>query len=238
MSYPYDNPALSMNTIWNSGSYTPDVVVRNIRDNYTPINKNAIRNSIGQQISLVQNFVNSKKLGREELPIESGYITNLLATYLISENTYCSGSARIDGNTTLNGNLLVNNGDSTGTFNNLFVTNQISEYFYVVNSARVDGTLTVNSGIFVNQPDTTGVFENIVATNYIGDYSYITNSSRVAGNLIVDSTGTFSELGIIGNFGCNNATPTGIASYVSGTDAAAITAIKQILINNGFMTAS
>lgn len=77
MSYPYDLPSLSMSTIWNSGSYKPTDVVRTIRDNFTPINKNSMVNSVGQEISLVQNYVNSKYLGREELPIISGFIKEL-----------------------------------------------------------------------------------------------------------------------------------------------------------------
>lgn len=77
--YPNDNPSESMTTIWNSGSYTPDIIVRKIIDNYTPINKNSMRNSVGQEISLVQNFVNSKYIGRPEIPVISGYITNLIS---------------------------------------------------------------------------------------------------------------------------------------------------------------
>lgn len=78
MSYPYDNPSLSMSTVWQSGNYTPNDVVRVIRDNYTPVNKNSMRNSVGQEISLLQNYVNSKFLGREDIPINTGYISNLI----------------------------------------------------------------------------------------------------------------------------------------------------------------
>lgn len=77
MSYPYDNPSLTMSSTWNSGSYTPDEVVKNIRDNYTPINKNGMRNSVGHQISLIQNYINSKYIGRSDIPIEKGFIQNL-----------------------------------------------------------------------------------------------------------------------------------------------------------------
>lgn len=77
MAYPYDPPAPTMDSIWNSGSYTPEDMVVYIRDNYTPVNKTSMRNSVGYQISLVQNFVNEQMLGREELPVQTGYIYNL-----------------------------------------------------------------------------------------------------------------------------------------------------------------
>jgi hypothetical protein len=74
MAYPFDYPSESMSTVWNSGQYTPEDVVVYIRDNYTPINKTAMRNSLGYQVSLVQNYVNSHYLGRDTLPIDSGFI--------------------------------------------------------------------------------------------------------------------------------------------------------------------
>lgn len=76
--YPYDTPSIDMSTCWQSGNYKPSDVVRVIRDNYTPVNKNAMRNSVGQEISYVQNFVNSKMLGRTNLPVATGYIQEVL----------------------------------------------------------------------------------------------------------------------------------------------------------------
>jgi uncharacterized protein YbcI len=83
MSYPFDSPSELMSTTWISGSYTPDNVVKNIRDNYTPINKNTIRNSLGSQISSIENFVNTKYLGRSGVAIESGFINNLVVMTLM-----------------------------------------------------------------------------------------------------------------------------------------------------------
>lgn len=99
MAYPYDSPAYAMNTIWNSGSYTPDTIVKNIRDDYTPINKNSMRNSVGHQLSLVQNFVNTKYLGRPGLPVNSGYIEfisgyNIQSTWF--ENPWTTGAVTVD----------------------------------------------------------------------------------------------------------------------------------------------
>lgn len=80
MSYPYSTPSMSMDTIWTSGQYTPENVVTYIRDDQTPINKNSMRNSLGYQLSLVQNFVNSHFLGRSEVPVNSGYLSNIYVT--------------------------------------------------------------------------------------------------------------------------------------------------------------
>lgn len=75
--YPQGSPAFDMSTNWQSGEFSPDTIVRTIRDNYTPINKNSMRNSVGQEISLVQNYVNSHYLGREDIPIQTGFINEL-----------------------------------------------------------------------------------------------------------------------------------------------------------------
>lgn len=86
MAYPYDLPAEKISNIWNSGSYTPEEVVKYIRDNYTPVNKTSMRNSVGYQISSVQNYVNSHYLGRSTIPVESGYIQKLYSSGLIQIN--------------------------------------------------------------------------------------------------------------------------------------------------------
>jgi hypothetical protein len=77
--YPNDYTSISMSTTWNSGSYRPNDVVRSIRDNYTPINKNSMRNSVGNEISLLQNYVNSKYLGRVDIPVASGFVNNIIS---------------------------------------------------------------------------------------------------------------------------------------------------------------
>lgn len=92
MSYPYDIPSLSMSTIWNSGSYKPTDVVRSIRDNYTPVNKNSMVNSVGHEISMIQNYINSKYLGRADVPVQTGYVQELISNsgniYVYNSGTY------------------------------------------------------------------------------------------------------------------------------------------------------
>lgn len=89
-----------MSTIWNSGDYTPDNTVLRIIDNVTPVNKNSIRNSIGQEISLIQNYVNSTYLGRSDTPVQSGYIQSLISNSGVIL-IYNSGTYDIDDSITI-----------------------------------------------------------------------------------------------------------------------------------------
>jgi hypothetical protein len=129
MSYPNDNPSLSMATCWQSGSYKPDDVVRCIRDNYTPVNKNSMRNSIGYEVSLVQNYVNSKMLGRSDLTIESGYIDDITSKSGFYSN-YIETSASRGGTVRsklTNSGLYLNNGDtSTSIYTNTTVPTSLT----------------------------------------------------------------------------------------------------------------
>lgn len=108
MSYPYDSPSLSMSTVWASGNYTPNDVVRVIRDNYTPVNKNSMRNSVGQEISLLQNYVNSKYLGREDTPINTGFINEVVS---LSGRFYVSTENNVDYGYLSAGELILYNGN-------------------------------------------------------------------------------------------------------------------------------
>lgn len=77
-NYPFNNPSFNMSEdIWTSGDYTPFSICRRIIDNHTPVNKNGMINSVGYEISAIQNFVNNKFLGRSGIPVESGFITKL-----------------------------------------------------------------------------------------------------------------------------------------------------------------
>ena len=77
MSYPQGIPAQDMDDIWTSGNFTPSDIVTYIRDRYTPVTRTAMRNSVGYQISLLQNWVNKVYLGRADDPVESGYFNNV-----------------------------------------------------------------------------------------------------------------------------------------------------------------
>ncbi|MCK9428850.1 MAG: hypothetical protein M0R17_02415 [Candidatus Omnitrophica bacterium] len=106
MSYPYDLPSLSMSTTWISGNFKPTDVTKKIINNFTPVNKLSMTNSVGNEISLIQNYINSKFLGRDELPIQSGYITQLKSNsgyYYI----YNSGSYDVDNSITINPSSII-----------------------------------------------------------------------------------------------------------------------------------
>ena len=55
--YPYDTPSSEISGYWSAGSYTPANVLAYIKDDFTPINKNAMVNSVGRNLSLLQTFI-------------------------------------------------------------------------------------------------------------------------------------------------------------------------------------
>lgn len=80
MSYPYGTPASGVNfsdLASSSVSFTPESAVSAIIDNYTPVNKAGMRNSVGRELALLQNFVNLRYLARFSTPINEGYISNI-----------------------------------------------------------------------------------------------------------------------------------------------------------------
>jgi hypothetical protein len=83
MSYPYDAPATNMSGYWSDGAYTPGNTVAYIKDDVTPINKNAMVNSVGKELSLIQNFVNKTYIGRENDYVGNSYLTNIHTDHLI-----------------------------------------------------------------------------------------------------------------------------------------------------------
>lgn len=86
--YPIGNPCSGIANVWE-GTFTPQQVVGAIIDNVTPINKNNMRLSVGQQISLVQNFVNANYLAREDVPVNSGFMNYLyIFKHINAEGSY------------------------------------------------------------------------------------------------------------------------------------------------------
>lgn len=140
MSYPYDFPAVSMDNIWNSGSYTPEDVVVYIRDNYTPVNKTSMRNSVGYQLSLVQNFVNEHYLGRSDLAIHSGYINYLYSSGIESSSVEVSDST--------NSITIVPNG---ATFEGAGATSSIVNDTKFIVSSSDELTQLTHTGIYIEK---------------------------------------------------------------------------------------
>jgi len=76
MTYPQGTPSSGVYDVFTDNSFTPDDVVKAIRDNHSPVNKMTMLISLGHQVSLIQNFINARYLGRSALPIEEGFITS------------------------------------------------------------------------------------------------------------------------------------------------------------------
>ena len=94
--YPLGTPCSGISNVWE-GSFSPQQVVGAIIDNVTPVNKNNMRLSVGQQVSLVQNFVNANYLARSEVPINSGFMNYLSINSAINADgsyTYYAGMPR------------------------------------------------------------------------------------------------------------------------------------------------
>ena len=144
--YPYDAPATEMSGYWSDGAYTPSNTVAYIRDDVTPINKNAMVNSVGKQLSLIQNFVNSSYLGRSGDAVSHGYITSLHATSLISTSW---ASAAVPGSISLCSNLypVVNNSLTMGAITQRFNSMATSSMYAASISGLATGQLRLDSDI-------------------------------------------------------------------------------------------
>ena len=153
MAYPNDAPALSMSDIWTSGNYTPEDVVSYIIDDYRPINKNSMRNSLGYQVSLLQNYVNSTYLGRATTPIASGYISNLTSSE-ITCGLVTSTSGVFD---------ILEVTDS-GIFDTLYVTETgVINILNVTGSGVID-ILHTGSGYIHTHFSTSGIYGDLLLT--------------------------------------------------------------------------
>lgn len=78
--YPNGTAASGVYDIFQGTNFTPNDVVRGIRDNYSPVNRTTMLNSLGYQVGLIQNFVNASYLGRQDVPVQNGYLVSGWAT--------------------------------------------------------------------------------------------------------------------------------------------------------------
>lgn len=72
-TYPIGTPSTGVYDIFAGNSFTPSDVVGGIIDNHSPVNRTTMLNSLGYQVSLIQNFVNATKLARNSYPITDAY---------------------------------------------------------------------------------------------------------------------------------------------------------------------
>ncbi len=84
MTYPFGTPSTVLGTGVFSSDFSPTVVVGGIINNYTPVSNIGMRNSIGYQISLLQNFVSQERLGLEDTVIDTAWLQNIRSTETMS----------------------------------------------------------------------------------------------------------------------------------------------------------
>lgn len=173
MAYPNDAPAESLSDYQNSGYYTPAIVCAGLVDNVTPVNKNTLRNTLGSQISRVQNYVNGHYLAREDIPINSGWITNVYSNTLSGD--YINANSGNFTNLTCDTILAQHSGEYGVTFN--------AEFLNTKSLTRKTGTRTIwtigdgNSSI-----PSDGGFELV---NYSGDI--ILENQDPSGNISISA---------------------------------------------------
>lgn len=69
-------------------SFTPEKVTPNLIDNHSPVNRRTMVNSHGYVLSQIANFVNATYLGRDNMPVLSGYITNIVNDYIDTDHIF------------------------------------------------------------------------------------------------------------------------------------------------------
>jgi len=80
MAYPNtSNPLLNFSDISGilGSDLNPGTAVGALMNQNTPVSKEGIMNTLGMQISLIQNFVNKEYLGRSDYAVNKGYINNI-----------------------------------------------------------------------------------------------------------------------------------------------------------------
>lgn len=206
--YPLNNPSENLDDdIWTSGDYTPFSVCRNIIDNHTPINKNGMVNSLGKEISLVQNFVNNKYLGRSSVPINSGYFkTSYFDTLVINGNddgSYVSGliiSGTLNGRTDIRTNRqlsIYSNGMPEGEASITILDEGDVEIPYLsisnnlnVTNASMETMYSVSGDIIDLQVDRIRVKSNYVEEEVVfPDYGLTISGDNVTGGCRITSQG-------------------------------------------------
>jgi len=91
-TYPYGIAASGIHDIFQGTTFSPNDVVKGIRDNYSPVNRTTLLNSIGYQVGLIQNYVNSSYLGRSDVPVQNAYVASGWFENLISLSGTISNS--------------------------------------------------------------------------------------------------------------------------------------------------
>lgn len=77
MAYPIGTPSENFTSGIFFSDFSPAIVVGAIIDNHTPVSNLGMKNSVGYQIALVQNYVNRTYLGRSDQRVATAYVRDL-----------------------------------------------------------------------------------------------------------------------------------------------------------------
>jgi hypothetical protein len=183
-NYPNGKPSESLEGIWISGDFTPAAVCVHIIDNVMPVNKNTMVNSVGKEISSIQNFVNKDYLGRYSSPVNSGFIKKFLMP---------DTSQEYPGPVTVNITGLMVSGDGYGNvdFNSYrgmtFYTNygRGEDINYALH-LDAGGEVTIPTGNFSSISCSDGVFSNISCIS--GNFTDVSGSNIIQSRVLSCTT--------------------------------------------------
>lgn len=157
--YPYGNPSNTLSGYWSSGDFTPEQVVKFIRNNITPIDKNSLRNSVGKEISAIQNFVNKNYLGRIDDPVNSGFFQ-----YISTSSVDCS-AARISSRYSVYPTELVISGNITLTASGSYYSLIPLSYENVTVTIDDNDDLPLGTVVRFSRVFSSGFTSNVTVTN-------------------------------------------------------------------------
>ena len=157
-NYPYASEPLASGFPEGilTSTLNEDTAVGGLIDNHTTVNKAGIKATLGRQISLIQNFVNSRYLGRDDLYISDAYIDRQHVDTLMPTGTV-TGSWDSQGDITLCGNLIPgdNLGGRIGTYDSIwgiFYTFQVSSTY--IDAAHTSAlTSAVGDALYIRSSD-------------------------------------------------------------------------------------
>jgi hypothetical protein len=216
MSYPYGTPSSGVTNPY-TGSFTPLEPVASIKDNQTSIDKASLARSLGTQIALIQNFVNSTYLGRKDIPVQNGYITNIsgvngyIANISGVNSEYNSiVASNISG---INNNLHVLYGSGYSDYNamfgttayishidlsGLYVQKSVSSYFSRATLDSAYLTLSGSTGLLTLGRNGLVSNQNFTLNGSAVDVTSSTDINIIAGNSVnLFSTGALSSVNVL-----------------------------------------
>ena len=83
MSYPYGNPSNDFQSGVYDSDFSPTQTCAGLINAVTPVSNIGIKNSIGHQLSLMQNFVNETYIGRSGVFVEEAWLRRLYSSGII-----------------------------------------------------------------------------------------------------------------------------------------------------------